>query len=281
MRRILCCGMIAACLIGCAGNPQAAPPDPPPATGQAIKVYFKVEGSDHDVKRFQRFVDIALDDYGMLRESSAANANAIVKVQLKEPEEKERDVYAPVSFVTFTSSPHEGFTVRSCNSVYGQKTTEPMTYVDVIHLPSTWTKEFPHLSIYMDESRFNISEGLVKNLKERLAEAHYRVAKSKAEADAEVTNIKVQILTIPMRAMIRSRHYEIVDRESDQVYSTMNGTDDFWLGPNTSINLKNFPCGQTIATFGQTTSTDPFWSDASSIAKTIQEHSNKKAAHSN
>src|SRR6185369_5154934 len=109
---------------------------------------------------------------------------------------------------------------------------------------------------------------------------HYAVAKSKSGADAEVTSVKVQTLSVPMRTMDRARHYEIRERPSDRPYSTMNGTDTIWLGANTSINLNNFPCGQDIATFGQAGIVDSFWSDANSITKAIQEHINKNE-HSN
>lgn len=275
MRSILWCWIAGVFLIGCARNPQAAAPDPQLTKRQTIKVYFKLEGADRDVTRFQRFVDIALDDQGMTREVSAAKADAIVYVQLKEKEEQQSVVYVPVSFITFAAPKHEEYTLRSCNSVSNRKEAEPFTYVDAIKLPADWKKAFPKLTVYIDESKVKGSEELIKALKARLAEAHYAVARSKSGADAEVTSVKVQTLSVPMRTMDRARHYEIRERPSDKPYSTMNGTDTTWLGPNTSINLNNFPCGQAIATFGETGFVDSFWSDANSITKAIQKHITK------
>jgi hypothetical protein len=272
--------MTGLCLIGCAGNPQAASPSNDQTKNQTVKVYFQGEGPGREVRRFQKFLEIALDDHGMVRVDSAAKADAVVKLQFNDKEEI-AFLHAPVLWMTLSARNGEQYILKSCNTVSTSADVyaEPVKYVDIIKLPAKWERAYPRFAVYIDESSFKGSEEVVKRFKDRLAEQSYRFVKTNSEADAELKSIKVQKLAIPMNTISHSRHYEISYRDSDHVFSSGNGSDITYVGVEKSVKTENLPCWSTAETFGN--NNDRFWADADMIAKRIQEQISKKAAHSN
>jgi hypothetical protein len=264
-------------VVGCATKPQAAPPE----QAKSAKVYYEGTGSDHDVKRFGKFLDIALDDYGLTRTDSATNADAVVKVQFEEKEEI-ASLYSPVVWATFTSRKGEEYIVKSCSSVSSGDNIfkQPIKYVGDVTLPVAWKKGQENLSIYIDEPALKDSAELVKVLKESLPEQHYRLVKTRSEADAELKSIVLQKFSAPERTIAHSHTYQIVDKESRRI-SSGTGNSSTYLGLEKSVNVKNIPCGATMASYGNVSSYDSLWGEAKDMAKAIHKDINKEAANSN
>ena len=280
MRSFLSGFMVGAFMVGCATNPHTAPSASELGKSQGVKIYFQGEGSDREVKRFQKFLDIALDDYGMARVDSAANADEIVKLQFK-TQKGTAHLYTPLVWITLASRNDEEYLFKSCNNVSTDTTvfTEPIKYLDPVKIPANWKKTHPHFAVYIDESGFKSFEELVKLLEKKLVEKNYTVVRNRAEADAVLKSIKIQKLAIPMQTIDHTRSFRIVDQRSGSEYMSGNGGEMTYIGAEKSVKVENLPCGPMIQDFGHHTS-DRSWDDASRIADTIQEHVGK-AAHSN
>ena len=120
---------------------------------------------------------------------------------------------------------------------------------------------------------------LLPVVKQSLTENGYQIASTRANADAELQNIKLQKLAIPMKAVTVRRSYEIFDRQSNRPYSTSRGYGEvIYVSVDPAVKLENLPCRSTVETFGQ--DNDSGWRIARNIAKDIRKHLDN-AAHSN
>jgi hypothetical protein len=258
-------------LTGCVTKPQAPATKP----GQSARVYYQGTGAEHDAKRFGKFLDIALDDNGLVRVDSAANADAVVKVQFEETKEMS-SLYAPVLWITFVSPKGEEFVAKSCNSVSSGDSVfrDPIKSIDYVKFPVTWKKVHENFAIYIDKSAHKDLSELVKVVTEGLVEQHYSLVNNRLEADAELKSIVMQKFSVPERTIVHSHSYEIVDKESGR-FSSGTGNSTTYLGLEESVNVKNLPCGTTMASYGNVGGLDSLWSSASDIAKTIHEHISK------
>jgi hypothetical protein len=264
-------------LAGCSNKPQS----PLAETAKGAKVYYEGTGSERDVKRFGQFFDIALGDNDLVHADSLANADIVMKMRLSEKEDVDH-LYAPVVWIIATSRKGEEYTVKSCNSVSNAESifTEPVRNVSDFKLPIAWRQGNPDFAVYIDEPVLKGPQGLVEALKTTLAEQHYRITGTASDADAELKSMTVQKFIVPVRTILHSQDYEIVDKSSGRLFSG-SGSSRTYLGVEKSVNLKDLPCGETMNTFGNSSSDDPFWSKAKNIAKSIHEHISKQAAHSN
>jgi hypothetical protein len=282
VRKFLCCWMIGVCLIGCAGNRQAAPPDSQLAKVQRTSVYFHGEGSDRDVRRFQKFLEIALEDYDMVLTDASRNADATVKVGIKR-EDGSGYLYTQLLWITLVSHDGQQFVSKSCGTVSTSNSIfkEPITYVP-IEFPVNWEKEHPHFAIYMNDTDLKRFEGLLPGLKKALADKNYRLVKSRAEADGELKKLQIQKLAIPMVTRNLDIDYEVLDKDFNRVsYTSGKGlTSVVYAGAQPAIKLESIPCRLTIETFSVGAS-DGFWDKAHRIAGEIQEHIRKTETHSN
>jgi hypothetical protein len=270
--------MIGVLLAGCGTKPQASALKPE----KSARVYYEGSGSEHDVKRFGKFLDIALDDSGLVRADSAANADAVVKIQFKQEESTGR-LCSPVLWATFISGKGEERTEKICNTVSSGENIFEKPVDDLggpIKLPSNWSKASGKPAIYINDPAFKGSENLLSVLTKLLSSDNYRLVHSRAEADAELKSISLQKLVVPMRILIHSEDYEVFDKNSVRLFSS-NGNSQTYLGVEKSVNVANLPCGSQFDSFGRDDYQDPFWGNAHQIAIKIQEEISKQAAHSN
>jgi hypothetical protein len=128
----------------CASYSQANPSGMQPSKG--AKIYFHGKGPDREVRRFQKFLDIALDDFDMVRTDSARDAAASIDMEITR-EEKTEHLYAPVLWITIASNDHQEYTLKSCNSVSDRNTifNEPIESIEKPTLPVDWKKRGSHL----------------------------------------------------------------------------------------------------------------------------------------
>ena len=141
MRSILYGCITGVCLIGCVGNPQATSPSNDQTKNQTVKVYFQGEGPGREVIRFQKFLEIALDEVGMTRTDSTQDADITVSMDITHENTTEH-LYAPVVWIAITSNAHQEYVLKSCNTVSTGTSVfdEPIKSVEPIRLPSAWEK---------------------------------------------------------------------------------------------------------------------------------------------
>ncbi len=279
MKRGLC-GLVGLMLMGCASHPQASPPAQS-AKSTTAKVYFHGEGPDKDVRRFQKFLEIALDDFDMVRTDSSSNADATIKMRFSK-EDKAEHLYVPVVWITMTSRDHQQYIFKSCTSVSTGASIfdKPVESIVPFKLPADWKPHDGRLAVYVKDAEVKGLQELVPTVKQQLAEDGYRIEHAHGNADAELQSIKLQKLAIPMHAVISHRDFELLDRNLEQYYSESGeGFGDLtYTGVEPGINLENLPCRQTLENFGN--NYEGPWATARDIAKRIREHLDK-AAHSN
>ena len=273
------CGLICITLLGCTSKPQAAPPAVESGKRQAAKVYFHGEGTDRDVKRFPKFLDIALDDYGMTRTDSSKDADATVKMRFSQ-EDKTQNVYSPVVWITMASRDHQQYIFKSCNSVSTGTSIfdEPIKYIVPFKLPADWKPHNGRMAVYVNGAEVKGLQDLVPNVKQRLADDGYRIAQERGDADAELQSIKLQKLAVPMHIVVANRGFELLDRNSEKFDSSDEYGDHTYVGVEPGINLENLPCRQSLETFGNRP--DGSWDTAHTIAQKIREHLDQ-TLHSN
>jgi hypothetical protein len=262
----------------CASYSQANPSGMQPSKG--AKIYFHGKGPDREVRRFQKFLDIALDDFDMVRTDSARDAAASIDMEITR-EEKTEHLYAPVLWITIASNDHQEYTLKSCNSVSDRNTifNEPIESIEKPTLPVDWKKRGSHLAIYVKDPEIKGMPELVPSLIASFKEGGYEIAKERARADAELQSVKMQKLAIPMRSIVVSRSYEVSDRQSNRpLFTGKTSGDVTYMSVDPAVKLENLPCRMTVETFGQ--ENDGAWQSARSIAKDIRKHLDK-AAHSN
>lgn len=262
---------------GMGANPYAPPAGGSP--GPTAKIYFQGEGSERDLKRFQKFLDIALDDYGMAQTGSSKDADVTVKMHLSH-EEETQNLYAPVVWVTMASRDHEQYIFKSCNSVSTATSIfdEPIKDLVSFKFPDTWKPRNGRMAVYVNETEVKGLQTLVPEVKKQLADDGYRVTQARGDADAELQSIKLQKLAIPMRTAITNRAYELLDRNAKRFQSGQGFTDVNYIGVVAGINVANLPCRTTVETFHN--SPDRSWDVAHTIAQRIREHLDE-ASHSN
>jgi len=262
----------------CASHAQANPSGMQPSKG--AKIYFRGKGPDREIRRFQKFLDIALDDFDMVRTDSARDAAASIDMDITR-EEKTEHLYAPVLWITIASNDHQEYTLKSCNSVSDRNTifNEPIASIGKPTLPVDWKKRGSHFAIYVKDTEIKGMPGLAPALIASFKEGGYEIAQERARADAELQSVKMQKLAIPMRSIIVSRSYELSDRQSNRPFMTGRTSGDVtYMGVDPAVKLENLPCRMTVENFGQ--ENDGAWRSARSIAKDIRKHLDK-AAHSN
>ncbi|HKT52083.1 MAG TPA: hypothetical protein VJV96_17405 [Candidatus Angelobacter sp.] len=245
------------------------------APGQMPTVYFEGKGPDPLVRRFGRFLDIALDDYNLQKANSAKGADITIKARFKEDQES-RDLYAPLIHFVLRSRDNKDQMVNLCNSVSTSESVfkEKINYLGNITLPDSKR----HLSVYVDEASAKIPADLIVMLKKGLADSGYKVTGSPADADAQLKNLQLGRLAVPMRAETRSLEFEVFDRNATKFfYTSGSGTSDVrYLSPQPGLNLDKLPCWSTFENFQGETVETAFWSEASRIAKTIRKHVNEE-----
>jgi len=262
----------------CASHSQANPSGM--QTSKGAKIYFHGKGPDREVRRFQKFLDIALDDFDMVRTDSARDAAASIDMEITR-EEKTEHLYAPVLWITIASNDHQEYTLKSCNSVSNRNSifTEPIQSIDKPALPVDWKKRGSHLAIYVKDPEIKGMPELTPSLIASFKEGGYEIAQERARADAELQSVKMQKLAIPMRSIVVSRSYEISDRQSNRPFMTGRTSGDVtYVSVDPAVKLENLPCRMTVETFGQ--ENDGAWQSARNIAKDIRKHLDK-ATHSN
>jgi hypothetical protein len=278
MRPISSWIMICVFLTGCATKPQAPATKP----GQRAKVYYQGIGPEHDVKRFGKFLDIALDDYGLVQATSAAEADYVVKVELK-TEESTRSLYSPVLWITFKSNKGEEYIDKACNTISTAEDifTKPAEdWGAAVKFPAGWEKANEKLAVYMDEPLLKDSAPLVNAVKKALLSESYRIVQSRAEADVELKSVSLQKLIVPEKVIVYSQNYDVSGKNSGS-FSSGKGGLPIYIGLEDSVNIKNVPCGPSFASFGSVDKSAPYWSDARQIAKDISERETKEVKHSN
>jgi hypothetical protein len=274
------CVLVGLTVIACAVVPRAASSGLQSLQGQAAKVFFHGKGPDREVRRFQKFLEIALDDLDMTRTDSARDADMTVNVDITR-EEKTEHLYAPVVWITVASADHQEYSLQSCNVVSDSTSIfdEPIKSLEAIKLPDEWKKRGRHFAIYMNDAEIQGFKELVPLLRRKLMDENYQITQARGEADAELKSIKLQKLAVPMRAVTLHRSYEVLDRQSNRFFYTVgSGSSDVtYKGVEPGIKLENLPCGRTIEHFA--VDYDGAWRDARDIAKNIRKHID--AAHSN
>jgi hypothetical protein len=262
----------------CASHSQANLSGAQPSKG--AKIYFHGKGPDREVRRFQKFLDIALDDFDMVRTDSAQDAAASIAMEITR-EEKTEHLYTPVLWITIASNDRQEYTLKSCNSVSNNSSifTAPIQSIDKATLPDDWKKRGRHLAIYVKDSEIKGMPELAPSLIASFKEGGYEIAQERARADAELQSVKMQKMAIPMRSIVVSRSYEISDRQSNRPFTTGRSSGDVtYVSVDPAVKLENLPCRSTVETFGQ--DNDSGWRIARNIAKDIRKHLDK-APHSN
>jgi hypothetical protein len=265
--------IISVFMAGCATKPQAASPE----SAKGKKVYYEGTGSEHDVKRFGQFLDIALDDYGLVPANSAAEADYVVKVELTK-KESTRPLYSPVLWITFKSNKGEEYIDKTCNTVSTaadvfEKPAE--NWGATVKFPAGWEKGNEKLAVYVDASLLKDSATLVKAVESALLSENNRIVQSRAEADVELKNVSLQKLIVPEKVIVYSQNYEVSDKNSGS-FSSGKGGVPIYVGLDDSVNIKNLPCGTSFTNFGSVDKSAPYWFDARQIAKNISEREIKK-----
>jgi len=264
-------------LMACAAAPQT--PSSGTASGSSsAKVLFKGKGPEREVKRFQKFLDLAFDDFGLTFADSARDADATINMEI-EREDKTVYIYSPVVWLTFVSSGNEEFVASSCNAVSDNKSVfeEPIDSFSTIKLPAGWKKRGAHLVIYFNESDIKGAKMPIPALKRSLAEDGYQITEVPANADARLKTIRLQRLSIPMQATVVKRSYEVFNRQSKLMFSGRGSGDITYKGVDPGIKLEVLPCNDTVKTFGR--DSDEPWLYARRIARSVRENLDK--AHSN
>ena len=277
MKAILC-WLIGLTVIACATVPLAVS-GVLQSQSQGAKVFFRAKGPDRDVRRFQKFLEIALEDFNMSRTESARDADITVNMDITR-EQKTEHLYAPVVWIAITSVDHQEYVVKSCNVVSTSNSVfnEPIK-LTTVSLPGEWKKHSSRLAVYVDDQQVKGSTELLPMVKQGLIENGYQIAQGRATADAELQSIKLQKLAIPMQTVIVHRSYEVFDRQSNRFsYSKGTSSDMTYIGVDPGIKLENLPCAGTVEHFA--VDSEGAWRDARNIVKNIQTHLDK-AAHSN
>ena len=275
------CGLVGLMVIASTTIPQAASSGLQSPKGQGAKVFFRGKGPDRDVRRFQKFLEIALDDLDMTRTDSARDADITVSMDITR-EEKTEHLYAPVVWIAIMSNDHQEYVLKSCNEVSTSNSVfdEPIKSVEPIKLPAAWKKHKSRLTVFVTEQEAKGMKGLLQTVKQSLIENGYQITQARSDADAELHDIKLQKLAIPMKAVTVRRSYEIFDRQSSRFsYTAGTGSGDVtYMGVEPGIKLENLPCARTVEHFA--VDSEGAWRDARTIAKNIKTHLDK-ATHSN
>ncbi len=273
------CGLIGLLAIACAMVPQAASGFQS-AKSQGAKVFFRDKGPDREVRRFQKFLDIALDDFDLTRTDSARDADITVNVDITR-EDKTEHLYAPVVWIAIMSNDHQEYVLKSCNAVSTSNSIfdEPIRSIEQIKLPAAWKKRKSRLAVFITEQEAKGMKDLLPAVKQSLTENGYQITQARSDADAELQSIKLQKLAIPMKAVTVHRSFEIFDRQSSRSSGMGAGSGDVtYMGVEPGIKLENLPCAGTVEHFA--IDSEGAWRDARTIAKTIKIHLDK-ATHSN
>ena len=263
-------------LMACAVGLQTRPSGTSSGNSSA-KIFFKGKGAEREVRRFQKFLDLAFDDLGLVLADSARDADATIDMEI-EREDKTVYLYSPVVWLTFVSAGNEEFIASSCNTVSDNKSVfeEPIDSFSTIKLPA-WKKRGAHFVIYVNESQMKETKVALPVLKRSLAEDGYQITEAPTSADARLTNIRLQKLSIPMQATVVKRTYEVFNRQSKLMFSGSGSGEVTYKGVDPGIKLEVLPCNETVKTFGR--DSDETWRYARRIAKSVRENLDK--AHSN
>ena len=268
-------------LTGCTFNPHAAPSAGETQGKQIAKVYFHGEGPERDVKRFQKFLTIALDDFGMAPTDSSRDADATIKMRFSNEDDTEH-LYSPVVWMTFTSLDHQEYVAKSCNTVSNAYSVfdEPIKSLSKVTLPAGWKKRNPRLAIYINDQEVKGPKELLPTVNRSLAEDGYQITQKRADADAELQSIKLQKQAVPMRTSVFYRSYDVFDRQSHLIVGTLGkgNRSITHIGVEPGIKTDNLACASQVQNFG--IDNDSSWGDAHDIAKAIRQHLDK-ATHSN
>lgn len=259
----------------------AAAPTPSSGTSSgsaSAKIFFKGRGPEREVRRFQKFLDLAFDDLGLVLADSARDADATIDMEI-EREEKTVYLYTPVVWLTFVSAEKEEFIASSCNTVSDNKSVfeEPIDSFSTVKLPAAWKRRGAHFVIYVNELQMKEMKLALPVLKRSLAEDGYQITEAPTSADARLTNIRLQKLSIPMQAAVVKRTYEVFNRQSKLMFSGSGSGEVTYKGVDPGIKLEVLPCNETVKTFGR--DSDETWRYAHIIAKNVRENLDK--AHSN
>jgi len=278
VKRLLC-GLICMAFLVRASSPQAAAPKAG-SSHPAVRVFYRGKGADRDVRRFQKFLEIALEDYDITLSDSARDADATANVELSRGEKTEY-LYTPLVWMEFTSQAGGNYMAKSCSSVSTSDSVfkEPINVISRITFPQDW-KKHERLAVYIDESAVKALTPLLPALTEGLSSGGHHITNVRAGADVVLQHIRVQNLAVPMRTKVLSITFEVLDRGGARFFYTSGkgATELTYLGADPGIKLENIPCSPTFTTFWN--DNDGTWREARSIAKAIREHFDK-ATHSN
>jgi hypothetical protein len=272
-------------VVGFAGCSKArtAPPSSGASAGQMGKVYFQGTGSEQETRRFQKILEIALDDNDLQRVDSSKDADAVVKATITR-RETTTHIRVPRLLVTLVSRDNKKYELEEC---HGMSTADDIysnkaEYVAPFELPQDWTAAHPHFAIYIDESKFNGYEELIASFKQRLMDKGYKVASEASASDGELSTIRMQRLEVPMRVMNREVEFVVFDKDGRRYYSNAAGeaTDITYLGVEPPLKLETLPCREQVKSF-KTFDIDGSSRDAHGIARTISENIGKTVVHSN
>lgn len=269
-------------LNGCAKT-RSAPAASGETAGQTGKVYFQGSGPDREVRRFQKILEIALDDKHLQLVDSTKDADAVVKATIK-IQEKTTYLHIPRFLATVVSNDHKRYELQECNSmstseeIYSHK----VDYVP-FDLPPDWIQAHPHFAVYIDESKFKGHDELIAAFRKRLTEKGYRIANDASGSDGALSSIMMQRLDVPMSVLSRQIQFEVFDKDGKRYYYTSGGgsTDTFYLGVAPPFKLETLPCRQEIKGFRTMDMADGSWREARGIAQTIRERIGKTIVHSN
>lgn len=267
---------------GCSGF-RTAPPTSGASAAQMGRVYFQGTGSDHEVRRFHKILEIALDDNHLQRVDSSKDADAVVKATIN-IEEKTTFLHVPRVLATVTSNDNKRYQFQQCNGMSTRSGSYSHTadYV-TFEVPQDWAQAHPHFAVYIDESKFKGHGDLIASFKKNLNEKGYKIANDPSASDGALTSIMMQMMDVPMSVLRRDIQYEVFDKNGMLYYYTSGrgATDTSYLGLTPPFKVETLPCSNQIKTYKAVDMEDGSWQEARGIAKTISERIGKTIVHSN
>ncbi len=238
------------------------------------KVYLDIKGQERLAKRFAKFLEIALDDYNLQRIDSSRGADFTIRAEIKD-QDGTKDLYAPLVHFILSSHNDKDRMVNLCSTVSTSESVykDKLTFLPVTLPPEVVSKN-PHLSVYIDQPSAKAAE-LIPLLKKGLQDGNFKIALSPAEADAQIKDLQLQRLSVPMRVTNRSITFDVLDKDSRFYYTSGSGySDTFYIEP--TIKVEGLPCADTFLHFQDSTD-NTSWRDAARIAKSIRERVDKEA----
>lgn len=150
---------------------------------QGLKIYLRAEGPDPLVKRFAKFLDIALEDHGFRRVNTPGEADRELLVSISERpgEESLFGDFMEADLVLKDGSPLK---LKSCQRIVESFDT---TSLDSLSIPYDWRKQHSSISTYYMGASGKEAEAFAKGM----SFTGYRPA-SRKDADIIVKRLNVR-----------------------------------------------------------------------------------------